>query len=65
MFRNAYVEEIHGLEQVRAYTKQLRVMLDSKYETADLNKVMKNQYQHLTETEHYKFLKLLHNLMDH
>ena len=29
-------------------TKQLRVILDAKYEKADLNKVMKNQFQHST-----------------
>ena len=45
---NAYVEEIHESEQFRTPNKQLRVTLDYKYEKVDLNKVMKNQCQHLT-----------------
>ena len=40
---NAYTEAIYEPEQVRTSTKLLRVILDAKYEKADLNKVMKNQ----------------------
>ena len=58
-FMNAYAEEIHELEKVRTSTKLLRVILDAKYEKADLNKVMKNQCQHLTETHRNKFLTLI------
>ena len=47
----AYTEEINESEQVRTSTKQLHVILDAKYEKAYLNKVMKNQCQHLTETQ--------------
>ena len=48
---NAYTEEIYELEQVRTSTKRLCVILDAKYENTDLNKVMKNKCQHLTETQ--------------
>ena len=37
---NAYAEELHESEQVHTSTKQLGVILDSKYEKADSNKVM-------------------------
>ena len=33
---NAYAEEIHESEHVRTSTKQLHVILDAKYEKADL-----------------------------
>ena len=56
---NAYVEWVHESEQVRTSTKTLRVILDAKYKKADLNKVMKNQFQNLTETEFSVLLKLL------
>ena len=32
IFTNAYTEEIHESGQVHTYTKQLRVILDDKYE---------------------------------
>ena len=54
-----YAEEIHESEQVRTHTKQLRTILDAKYEKADLNKVTKSQCQHLKETQHDELLKLL------
>ena len=38
---NDYVEEVFESEQIRTYTKQLRTILDTKYEKADLNKVIK------------------------
>ena len=48
-FKNAYVEEINESEQVRNFTKRLRVILHYKYGKADLNKVMENHCQHLKE----------------
>ena len=39
------------MKQERNSTKQLRTILDDKYEKTDLNKVMKNQCQHLTEAK--------------
>ena len=59
------------LEQLRVYcyrgmnnyadyfTKLLRVILDTKYVKADLNKVMKNQCQNLIETQRTEFIKLI------
>ena len=38
----AYAEEVHESEQVHTSTKQLRVLLDAKYEKSDSNKVMGN-----------------------
>ena len=58
---NAYGEEIHELYQFRNYTKQLCVILDTKYEQIDLNKVMGNQCHHLTEVQYNELLKLLQN----
>ena len=37
----------------------MRVILDTKYEKEDLNKVMKNKSQILTGTQHNELLKLL------
>ena len=45
---NAYAEELYGLEHVHTSTKQLRVILDSKYEKVNLNKGMENQCKGLT-----------------
>ena len=59
---NAYTEEIHESEQARTSTKQLYVILDAEYEKTDLNKVMRNQCQRLTETQHNELLKLLQKL---
>ena len=47
-FTNSYVEEVYESEHVLTATKQLRVILDAKYEKLDLHKVMENQCQHLT-----------------
>ena len=57
-FTNAYAEEIYESEQVCNYTKRSHIILDDKYRKADLNKVMKNQCQHLTETQHNELMKL-------
>ena len=40
LFTNSYAEEIYESKHVRTTTKQLRVILDAKYEKANLNKVM-------------------------
>ena len=45
---------------MRNSTKQLRVILDAKYEKENLHKVMENQCQYLTMTQRNKLLKLLH-----
>ena len=52
---------IHESKQVRTYTKTLHLILGAKYECEDLNKVMKNQYQYLTETQHDEVVKILQN----
>ena len=56
---NTYAEEIHKQEQLYTSTKLSLLILDSKYEKADLNKFIKNQDQHLTEVQRNKFLILL------
>ena len=47
------------MEHVRTATKQLCVILDAKYEKADLHKVMETQCQHLTVTQRNELIKLL------
>ena len=61
MFTKAYVREVYESEHVCTATKTLRVILDAKYEKADLHKVMENQCQHLTETQGSELLKFLQN----
>ena len=51
-FTNAYVEEVYDSDQLRTAKKRLRIILDAKYEKSDLHKVMENQCQHLTMTQH-------------
>ena len=46
LFTNAYVKEVYESEHVHTATKRLSVIIDAKYEKADLNKVMENQCQH-------------------
>ena len=60
-FKNYYLEEIHRLEQVRTYTKWLRVIFDAEHETEDLNKVIKKQCQNLIEKQRNELLRLLQN----
>ena len=60
MFTNAYVEELYESEHVCTATEQLRVILDAKYEKADLHKVMENQCRHLPMTQRNQLLKLIH-----
>ena len=43
-----------------AATKLLRVVLDARYEKADINKVMETKCQHLTMTQQNNLLKLKH-----
>ena len=61
-FTNAYFVEVYESEHVCNSTKVLRVILDAKYEKADLHKVMENQYQHLTMTQRNELLKLLQKI---
>ena len=61
---NAYAEEIYELEQVWTATKQLRVTLDTKYEKVNLNKVMENPCQHLTEAQRNELPILLQKIED-
>ena len=47
---------------VRVFIRTVRVILDAKYEMANLRKVMENQCKHLTGAQHNELLKLLHRL---
>ena len=47
------------MEHVHTATKLLCVILDAKYDKADLHKVMETQCQHLTVTQRNELLKLL------
>ena len=49
-FTETYIKDIYELEHVHTDTKLLCVLLDAKYEKADLHKVMETQCQHLTMT---------------
>ena len=59
LFPNNYAEEIYELEHVRTATKRFRVILDAKYENANLNKTIKTQCQHMTEIQRNELLNLL------
>ena len=58
-FTNDYVEEVYESEHVGTATKRLRLILDAKYEKADLHKVMENQCQYLAITQRNELLQLL------
>ena len=62
MFTKAYAEEIHESEQSHNSIQRLCVILDTKYKKANLNKVMKNQCQHLIEVQRNELLKLLQKI---
>ena len=55
----AYVEEVYESDHVHTAKKQLRLILDAKYEKSSLHKVMENQCQHLTMTQRNELPKLL------
>ena len=59
LFMNDYTEEVYESEYICTATKQLRIILETKYEKSDLHKLMENQYQHLTVTQRNEFIKLL------
>ena len=59
LFTNPYVKELYESEHVPTATKTLRVILDAKYEKADLHKVMETYCQHFTMTQCNELLKLL------
>ena len=58
-FTNDYVKEVYESDHELTATKRLRVILDSKYEKSDLQKVMEHQCQHLIMTQRNELLKLL------
>ena len=58
-FTNDYSKEVYESQHLRTATKLLRIILDTKYEKADLHKVIENQCQHLTMTQRNELLKLL------
>ena len=60
LFTGAYVEGIYESKDIRTAAKQLRVILDAKYEKSDLYKVMETKCQHLTMIPSNDLLKLLH-----
>ena len=49
LFANYYTGEVYESENVHTDTKQLRVILDAKYENAYLHKVMETKCQYLTK----------------
>ena len=59
LFTNDYPKEVHESDNIRTATKRLRVILDAKYEKANLHKVMENKCQYLTMTQHNELIKLL------
>ena len=61
---DGYVEGDPKSENACTDTKIIRTILDVNYEKLDLNKVIKYQYQHLTEYQRKDLLKLLKNLKD-
>ena len=64
---NVYVEEVYGSQNVRTATKKLRVILNAKYEKADLHKVMEKKCQNLAMTQRNELLQyfLKSCLMEH
>ena len=61
---DAYVDEVYESKHIRTDTKQLRILLDTKYEKSDLHKVMETQCRHLTTTQRNYLLKLLQKFED-
>ena len=58
-FINAYVGECLKSESAISSTQRMRIILDSKYETAELNNVMTKQCRHLSTEEQERILALL------
>ena len=58
-FNYAYVEKVYDSEHVCTATKLVLVILDAKYEKANLYKVMETQCQRLTMIQRNQMLKLL------
>ena len=58
-FADDHTKAVYESEHVRTATKRLRVILDARMEKSDLHKVMENQCQNLTTTQHNELLKLL------
>ena len=54
-----YAEEVYESEHLCTAIKRFHLILDTKYERADLHEVMENKFQHLTITQRNELLKLL------
>ena len=63
-FVNSYVNECSKSDSAINSTRRMRRILDAEYKKFDLNKVMNEQYQHLTATESHRLLNLLHKFED-
>ena len=59
MFTDTYVKEVYESEHVHTTTKQLRIILDSKYKNTNLQKVIETLCRHLEMTQSNELLKLL------
>ena len=53
LFTDYYVEKVYESKHIFNSTKRLRVILDAKYEKADLHKAMETQCQHLIVTQRH------------
>ena len=63
-FINAYVDECLEYKGGISSTRIMRLILDTKYEKANLNKFMAEQYQHLSPKEREILLQLLRKFED-
>ena len=64
LFVNSYVDKLLESNSPISSTHRIRRILDEKYKTADLNKLMTEQCQHLTATESHILLNPLNNFKD-
>ena len=63
-FINLYVSECFESESEISATLRMRRILDAKYEKADLNKVMTEQFQHLKTEENDRLMILFRKYED-
>ena len=63
-FVNSYFHECLGYKSVINSTRRMRIILDAKYNRADLNKVTTEKFQHLTATKIHRILHLLNEFED-
>ena len=59
LFKHSYIKELYESEHFLTATKQLHVILDSKYENIDFQRIMETQRKHLTATQCNELLKFL------